>query len=258
MKDEGGRMNQMGKKKIAGAGLAELQDATAEPVSSAPASSDSAFILPPSSLPLDLSYISAGLRGLAVRVDSLVPDDRNVKDHGESDLPTHAASLRQFGIRRALVVRRANRMVEAGNGTLAAAKLNGWEFVPVLWEDDDERTAKAFSLADNAVGTLAGWNSDNLTAAVAEVGDLFDDELMRSMSAELDAAIKKIAEEEDGSTAESEEAAEEDAEKSKPAEVELVYRVVVTVKDHEQQVAVLAEMVGKGFECSLTTKQVEK
>lgn len=96
-------------------------------------------------------------------IDSLRPDPRNARKHGKKNLSTIAASLAQFGQRRAAVVR-SDGTVLAGNGMLEAARSLGWSelsvtVVPDEWSDEE---ARAYALADNRTGELAEWDSDVL------------------------------------------------------------------------------------------------
>jgi DNA modification methylase len=92
-------------------------------------------------------------------IDSLRPDSRNARKHGERNLATIRASLEQFGQRRAAVVR-SDGTVLAGNGMLEAARSLGWSelsvtVVPDEWSDEE---ARAYALADNRTGELAEWD----------------------------------------------------------------------------------------------------
>ena len=97
---------------------------------------------------IDLSHIAEGLRGLAVEVDSLHADPANArKGHAVERI---AASLRQYGQRKPIVVNRLQgNKVEAGNGTLSAARLLGWSHVAAVFVEDDAATATGFGIADN-------------------------------------------------------------------------------------------------------------
>lgn len=117
----------------------------------------------------DLSYISPELRYLAKPLALFQLEPINVKVHDESDLPAHQQSLRDFGIRRVLIARGANRMLEAGNGAAQAIQRNGWLYAPIALEDDTEQKAKAFGLADNAVGALASWDEVHLKQIRADI-----------------------------------------------------------------------------------------
>jgi ParB-like chromosome segregation protein Spo0J len=74
------------------------------------------------------------------------------------DVDAIARSLQAFGQRTALVARRVDRVVLKGNHTLAAARQLGWDQLAVTWVDDDEITAKAYSLADNRTAELGTYD----------------------------------------------------------------------------------------------------
>lgn len=120
----------------------------------------------------DLSYIAEGLRALAVLIDELHEDMANARvDH---DVERIAGSLAQFGQRKPLVVNRLQgNKVEAGNGTLQAAKKLGWTHIAVVFVDDDAAMAAAFGIADNRTGDLSRWDVDALDDLMSTVGDLF-------------------------------------------------------------------------------------
>lgn len=213
----------------------------------------------------DLSYIPEKLRPFAVRIDSLVLDPANIKDHGEADLPTHQQSLRDFGIRRLVVVRRENRQIIAGNGTVQASQRNGWEYVPVLFTDDDVSTAKAFALADNAIGTLAGWNDDVLKELQASLpdleygGDLDIDSLLTSLMSNLN--MESDGSESDGSESDEPGASigddaggETDA--GNPDDVQISHRVTVICKDEAAQKKLIARLEKQGFECQVANRRI--
>src|SRR4051812_25253605 len=97
----------------------------------------------------DLSHIAEGLRGLAVPCDSLVPDPANARKHPKNNLDGIRASLKVYGQRKPIVVKRRNGVVEAGNGTLEAGRSLGWRHIAVVYVDDDPATAAGFAVSDN-------------------------------------------------------------------------------------------------------------
>ena len=125
----------------------------------------------------------------AVKLADLTPDPANARVHGAENLKAVCSSLTEFGQRRALVVWRqpAGLTVVAGNGTLEAARLLGWESVVVteVPEDWDEVTVRAYALADNRTAELAAWDEDRL-ADYLEAATDEDLEAMGWTSAERD------------------------------------------------------------------------
>lgn len=107
----------------------------------------------------------------AVEIASLVLDPANARAHDSANVAAIAASLHKFGQRKAIVVRRSDRVIEAGNGTCVAAKQLGWTHLAVVWVDDDAATAVGYALADNRTAELADWDQDRLLAAIEIVAD---------------------------------------------------------------------------------------
>jgi hypothetical protein len=206
------------------------------------------FAAPPGT---ELPYIPEALRALAVRADSLLMDPLNVKDHGDIDLPAHQASLTKFGIRRAVVVRRENRQIEAGNGTVLAALRNNWEYVPVLFVDDDHSLARAFALADNAVGTLAGWNEINLQKIADDAAALFDEPDLAGLAEQVLEDLNRVIGEE--AEPEPEPVPAGDV----PNDVTLSRRVIAICEDEDKQIALLKELSDRGLECRLSTVRIK-
>lgn len=116
----------------------------------------------------DLDYIAEGLRGLAVEIGEVHEDAANART-GHA-LERIAASLRQYGQRKPIVVNRLQgNKVEAGNGTLAAARSLGWSHLAVVWVDDDPATAVGFGIADNRTGDLSTWDLDVLDQLMSAI-----------------------------------------------------------------------------------------
>ena len=105
-----------------------------------------------------------------IAIVELVPDKRNARKHNRFNLEAIAASLQRFGQRTKLVVRRNGMVVLKGNGTLAAAKMLGWEHLDCLLVDDDAKTGAAYAIADNRSAELAEWDEHVLAHALADIG----------------------------------------------------------------------------------------
>jgi DNA modification methylase len=113
----------------------------------------------------DFPFIIESLRPLAVAVNSVKPDPANVRLHDERNIVTIKSSLQRYGQRKPIVVNRRTGLVEAGSGTLDAARALGWSHVAVVFVDDDPTTATGYAIADNRTAELAEWND----AALAQV-----------------------------------------------------------------------------------------
>lgn len=224
------------------------------------------FAAPPDA---DLPYIPAAWRSFAVRADSLVIDvEENVKLHSDTDLTAQQASLKDWQFTRMIIVRRANRQVIIGNGSVLAAMRNGWEYVPVDFRDLTEDQARALGAADNMIGTLADWNEQAIERLLEEMPALELPELSLDLGALGGELLGRLEVIEEPSTTESTEVAEEQPE-AKPeepvvpgsvaatlkpvAKVVLSHRILVKCNNEADQIALMSELMNRGFDCSVST-----
>lgn len=100
----------------------------------------------------------------------LTPDPSNARSHSKRNIQLIAESLAQFGQRKPVVITSDN-IVLAGNGTLQAAKVLGWEDIQVITVPDQwtEEERRAFAIADNRTAELAKWNAPLLAAQLEEL-----------------------------------------------------------------------------------------
>lgn len=203
---------------------------------------------------IDLSYIAdERMRVLAVPVEGLKLDPRNARQHDERSISGIAASLREFGIRKPVVVRRDTGVVIAGNGSIQAAQLNGWTHYPVVYVDDDDRTATSFAIADNRTAELSTWDQEQLAALLQEV-DTVDDELRRvfdDLAAELPELTEAAA-----ASAESALTGADGGKKSRasgesptPGALPDKFQIIITCNDEAHQTELLARFKEEGFTC---------
>ena len=106
-----------------------------------------------------------------VPISELNFDARNARKHGEINLNAVKGSLEEFGQQKPIVVVRDGMKVIAGNGTLEAAKMLGWDEISVTFTDLDEVRAKAYALADNRTSELAEWDMGILAEQLSELVD---------------------------------------------------------------------------------------
>ena len=123
---------------------------------------------------VDLQHIAQPLRGLAIPVADLHQDPANARTHPERNLSAVAASLRLYGQRKPVVVRREGMVVEAGNGTLVAARRLGWTHLAAVVVDDDPLTATGYAIADNRTGELAEWDDEVLGRLLTDLREEVD------------------------------------------------------------------------------------
>ncbi len=117
----------------------------------------------------NLDHIAASLRKLAVAVEDLTPDPKNARVHGDRNLDSIKASLKQFGFVAPIVVQKQGMIVRAGNGRLQACKDLGWGHIPAVIVDQNDAEAAAFALADNRTSELAEWDMDALASVISDI-----------------------------------------------------------------------------------------
>jgi len=189
--------------------------------------------------------ITRDLRSLATPLAGLAADPRNARSHDQQSVDAIAASLTRYGQRKPIVVNRNGNTIQAGHGTVEAARLLGWSHIAAVFVDDDEATHVGFALADNRSAELSEWNQERLEALLADYNlaetepDLFDamlfDELL---TAEAEAAAEKPAVE---------------ASEKPEAAVEEVFAVAVICADEGGQKILYNRMVADGYKCKLMT-----
>ena len=99
---------------------------------------------------------------------TLNPWERNPRNH---NMPALKASIEKFGFRNIVVVNKNNNVIEAGHGRVQAAIELDIATVPVLFVDDDDTTAAAYTVADNRQSDLGGWNENELLPLLQELSN---------------------------------------------------------------------------------------
>ena len=106
-----------------------------------------------------------------LKVSDLIPYENNPRKN-EGAVDAVAESIREFGFRVPIVVDKENVIV-SGHTRLKAAEKLGLETVPVIRADDlTDEQVRAFRLADNKTGELAGWDFEALDAEMAELSEM--------------------------------------------------------------------------------------
>ena len=105
----------------------------------------------------------------------LVPYIRNAKTHSETQIKKIMGSITEFGFIAPIIIDKDNNVL-AGHGRLLAAERLGLEKVPCIKEDHlTETQRKAYILADNRIGEMAGWDDELLKVELEELlGNGFD------------------------------------------------------------------------------------
>ncbi len=109
------------------------------------------------------------LAPLLVPIDSLELDPRNAREHDERNIESVMLSYAESGQRKPIVVKLPERIIEAGNCQLEAARRLGWTHIAALLVDEDERSARKFALRDNRTAELAQWDLRQLAFDLREM-----------------------------------------------------------------------------------------
>jgi DNA modification methylase len=90
-------------------------------------------------------------------VADLSQDPANARKHNPKNIDAIKASLTRFGQQKPIVVD-AKGVVIAGNGTLEAARLLGWDKIKVVESELKGSDRTAYGIADNRSSELAEWD----------------------------------------------------------------------------------------------------
>lgn len=107
------------------------------------------------------------LRSMLVPLEELTNDPENINVHNERSIGAIAASLSRFGQAKPIVAVPSGDVgiVVAGNGTLIAAKQNGWSHIAVSFFEDITQ-ARAYAIADNRTAELSAWDEKELAKSL--------------------------------------------------------------------------------------------
>lgn len=104
-------------------------------------------------------------------INALKPYPNNPRKNEHAIEPV-ANSIREFGFKQPIVVDKDN-MIIAGHTRLLAARELGLTEVPVIVADDlTPEQVKAYRLADNKTGELAGWDFEQLDIELGDIADI--------------------------------------------------------------------------------------
>lgn len=108
-----------------------------------------------------------------VKIDDLKLDPDNRNEHPESQIKQLAAILKYQGWRYCVKVSNQSGYVRSGYGRILAARMNGWDEVPVSFQDyDSPEQEYADSIADNAIALQSELD---LAGIQMDVGNLSTD-----------------------------------------------------------------------------------
>jgi hypothetical protein len=135
----------------------------------------------------DLSHITPGLHALAVPIGEVFFDPANARLHSEKNLDAIRGSLAAYKQVKPIVVRRADNVVIAGNGTLSAALSMGFSHIAAVFVDLSHAASAGLAIADNRTSDLSEFDKDALDKLLREVST--------NGEAKLDAMLAELASE---------------------------------------------------------------
>lgn len=168
------------------------------------------------------------------RVDKLRAYENNPRNN-DNAVAAVAASINEFGFKVPIVIDAAGVII-AGHTRVRAAEQLGLQVVPCIVADDlSDAQIKAFRLADNKVGELAGWDFAKLDAEMAQLQELGFD-------------MAAFGFETDDSDADPQKEREDLSDK-----VNAVYEVIVECNDEFEQEEIFTRLCGEGLQCRVLT-----
>lgn len=113
-----------------------------------------------------------------VAIELLSEDPANARKHGDKNVDSIVASLRRFGQQKPIVID-LNNVVRAGNGTLQAARVLGWQSIACHRSELAGAEMAAYAIADNRTAELAEWDEEILAATMKGL-QVEDEELLEA------------------------------------------------------------------------------
>lgn len=105
-----------------------------------------------------------------VSVSALKPHPKNNNKHTDEQVKRLARILAYQGFRSPIVVSNRSGYITKGHCTLSAARFNGWDKVPVSYQDyEDDAQEYAHMTSDNAIAEWASIDMDSVYAEVARL-----------------------------------------------------------------------------------------
>lgn len=114
-----------------------------------------------------------------VKISELKPHPKNRNKHSKGQIERFAKVLQYQGVRRPVRVSKLSGLMTVGHGMLEAAKVIGWKFLPVNFQDyESEEQELADLTADNALGHWSDLDMAGINADFIDMGPDFDIDLL--------------------------------------------------------------------------------
>ena len=121
-----------------------------------------------------------------VHVNDLIPHPKNRNSHPDDQIKRLARILEFQGWRYPVKVSKRSGFVTSGHGRIEAAKANGWEQIPVNFQDyDSDEQEYADVQADNAIASWSELDLSGINSDLCDLGPDFDLDLLGIKDFEL-------------------------------------------------------------------------
>lgn len=165
------------------------------------------------------------------KLDELREYENNPRNN-ENAVAAVAASIKEFGFKVPIVIDAAGVIIAGHTRAKAAAEL-GLATVPCIVADDlTDEQIRAFRLADNKTGELAGWDFEKLEAELAQLSEMD----MSEFGFKSDNGDDAPKERDDLSD-----------------KVSAIYEVIVECADEYEQEEIFDRLNGEGLQCRVLT-----
>lgn len=126
-----------------------------------------------------------------ISVDLLKPHPKNPNTHTKEQIERLAQILKYQGFRSPIIVSNLSGYITVGHGRLEAAKLNGWDKVPVSLQDyEDETQEYAHIVSDNSIADWATLDLSKINVEIPDLGPNLDLELLGLKNFTIDISEK--------------------------------------------------------------------
>lgn len=146
-------------------------------------------------------HIAPNLRPLAVSIDRLRENPANARAHDDRSVAALTADLGEFGQQKPIVTD-ARGVVAAGNGTLAAARQLGWQYVAAVKSNLKGHALTAYAIADNRTADLSTFDDQILRDQLATLAAEADDGLLHAAGYSPEDLAEMLGEDDADETAE--------------------------------------------------------
>lgn len=154
----------------------------------APASAPPRLCVSPSVTPEEIPYIHPSLVPLALPIESICTDPENENKHDARSIRAIAASLREYGQLKPIVASSKTGFISAGNGTHAAAKTLGWDYIAVVATEHDPETHAAFRITENRTHDFSDFDEELLQKGLSLMKERTPDLFLDLELADLEGA----------------------------------------------------------------------